>query len=292
MGAERLNYARLLREVLDPPPREPLRRVSSKSLAGGDEATLYGVCSLVLESLSAKGHFVRGAPDEAGDGAAVFHDRQGVLRITLRPPAPPTALYGITAPPLLPIGFAAEEAGRALEAALTGVSPQPTDDELGDSLRRLGDFIGKIRRERVSFIGLSERPSAVRQRRVDPRLAFLPHQRGGGPPRRTSPPTSRSARARGSGGRLRRFSGGEETFGVMEAQHQARARSTRTRSAFSRSRSRRRLDRSARHEKRISIDLLTGLTRRFFGRFLGAGAGELRQHRSPSSWSISTTSRK
>ncbi len=230
MGAERLNYAKLLREVL---PihllEEPLRRVVEESLAGGDEATLHGVCALVLESLSAKGHFVRGAPDEAGDGAAVFHDRQGVLRITLRPPAPPTTLYGITAPPLLPIGFAAEEAGRALEAALTGVSPQPTDDELGDSLRRLGDFIGKIRPgARLLFIGLSERlPSSSFTSKEESILAsaFLAHiQRGGGPlsaPDLAADPALRARAKEAGAGSAAAFPlrAGEETFGVMEAQH-------------------------------------------------------------------------
>lgn len=279
MSPERLNYAKLLREVLPVHLLDaPLRRVVDEALAGGESEALHAVCVLALEALCAKGHFARAVPERSPDGTLVFFDRRSLSRFALLPPTAPASRYGVTLRPMLPPDFANETSRGELEAALTGVSKAPTEDELADSLRRIADFVTRsFSSSRLLYVHLAERSPSVPFEPLDASVlaaSFPDHFRSGGDPLAV-PDLAEDPRLRGRAEREGVRSAvafplraGDETFGVMEALHPepgafdevaigvlsllALLAAGRIRSA-------------KRYEKMISIDPLTGVfTRRFF----------------------------
>ncbi|MFH1679680.1 MAG: GGDEF domain-containing protein [Candidatus Eisenbacteria bacterium] len=274
-----IDYARLLREVL--PVHlldETIRRVVEESLSEGSEASLHGASALVLEALAAKGLFAREDLGRSAEGAVTYHDRRGLVRVTLCPPEPPAPKYRFDFRPILAPEMATEETKRALEEVLTGAASESSDDELGDALRRIAAFLGVLLpAARVRFISLADPPPSTPFEPAERSVLAAPfreHFRRGGDPlyvpdlaldlrlaARAEAEEARSAAALP-------LRAGEETFGVLEVLHaETDAFDENKRGALS-------LVallaagriRSAKHfEKMVYIDLLTGVfTRRFF----------------------------
>jgi diguanylate cyclase (GGDEF)-like protein len=145
MGTRHVEYARLLREVL--PVHlldETVQRVVRESQAEGSQASLYGACSLVLDSLCAKGLFTRCPSEAGGESGVTYHDRSGLLRVDLRSPQPDAERFRFPLRPSLPPGAEASSGRRDLEAVLTGIAASATEDALGDSLREIARYIETV----------------------------------------------------------------------------------------------------------------------------------------------------
>lgn len=226
----RIEYATLLREVLPVGLLdETIRRVVEESLTEGSDASLHGACRLVLEALVAKGLFARGAPEGPADGAVVYHDRRGLLSVTLRPPGPAANEYRFPFRPLLPPELATDETRRALESILTGAAGEPPEDEPADSLRRIARFASEtIAASRVRFVSLADASPSPPFEPTDRGLlaaAFREHLRRGGDPlhvpdlARDPLLAARAAEEDARSAAALPLRAGEEIYGAIEVLH-------------------------------------------------------------------------
>ena len=138
-------YQKLLGEVIPVHLlNEPVRRLVEESIAEGGDERLWNAASLALETLCAGGFFVRSRAADGPDGTIVYHDRNSLLTIRLRPFAARRPDYEIPFRPILPAGFVSVERREILESVLTGIATRSSEDELGGALRKIADFLGGV----------------------------------------------------------------------------------------------------------------------------------------------------
>lgn len=232
MSRRTVDYEVLLREVL---PIDLLdgsvRESVEESLASGEKERLWRAASLALETLAARGIFAASPPSEK-DGSVTFHDRRGLLTVTLHPLVRPRPEYEFPFRPLLSAEFASSDQRNSLEAVLTGVATRSTEDELGDSLRKIVEYLhASLDPARVRFLstGDEEPPGGIFEPGSSSLLAraYRDHFAGGGGPiyvpdvlddDRFAPLAERGeVRA----AVLLPLRAAEETFGLLEVHHRS-----------------------------------------------------------------------
>ncbi|MBN1826181.1 MAG: sensor domain-containing diguanylate cyclase [Candidatus Eisenbacteria bacterium] len=277
MKNKNTDYRRLLEEVL--PVHllgEGARRLVEESLGDESPRRLWETANLVLERLAARGFFVRGR--ENSDGV-VYHDRRSLLKVVLRPPEKTAPDYAFRFRPLLTASYAAEGKGESLESVLTGVATRASEEDLGDALRKIAEYLRRaLDPERVRFLTLDgEDPvpglfDSWRTSRITEH--FRDHLLAGGEPLYipdlgADEDLREWARREGLGSAaVLPLRAGEEIFGVLEVHHAAvhpfgeeelGVLSLLAMLAAGRIRNARDL------EKLIYVDILTGVfSRRFF----------------------------
>ncbi|MFH1277728.1 MAG: sensor domain-containing diguanylate cyclase [Candidatus Eisenbacteria bacterium] len=279
MSHRTVDYETLLREVLPIHLLEgPVRDSVEESIDSGGKEGLWRAASLALESLAARGFFAAEAPSEK-DGSVTYHDRRGLLTVTLHPLERPRPDYEFPFRPLLSAEFASPEQRKALETVLTGVATRSTEDELGDSLRKIVEYLhASLDPARVRFLsaGEEEAPGGIFEPGGSSLLAriYREHfQAGGGPiyiPDLLDDDRFSTLAETGEvrSAALLPLRAAEETFGLLEVHHRAP-------DAFDEKRlgvlsllallAAGRIRNALHLEKLIYVDLLTGVfSRRFF----------------------------